>query len=269
MKINKHHFKKLSVLSLLLPLFLSTGCEIMKSVFHGPVEPKEYQGKSIFEYVKAQAVRVGYDHEANIKAERDDGHVKKLFTENMYQLGPIAMRGYFSEFCTLNKGFPLYGFCYDNETYKPLWAVLFTEKGWYGIDYEGAEVEGSKPEILFGGEEYEMHVYSYSKSKDDPEWLSFIKAKQAASPDEVKKFFAKDTDSEQQKRKELIKQCADTIGKERSEELAQKCEDLTNPHSVNKEIKITHPEQSNNHQKLRNNVKSLNSIVDSLNKLPF
>lgn len=80
MKINKHHFKKLSVLSLLLPLFMSTGCQIeaAKNIFLGPIKPYEYKDKSIFEYVKTQDVSTSHSRESNVKAQADDGHVKRI-----------------------------------------------------------------------------------------------------------------------------------------------------------------------------------------------
>uniref|UniRef100_UPI00402ACE81 hypothetical protein n=1 Tax=Succinivibrio sp. TaxID=2053619 RepID=UPI00402ACE81 len=80
MKINKHHFKKLSVLSLLLPLFMSTGCQIeaAKNIFLGPIKPYEYKDKSIFEYVKSQDVSTSHSRESNVKAQADDGHVKRI-----------------------------------------------------------------------------------------------------------------------------------------------------------------------------------------------
>lgn len=80
MKINKHHFKKLSVLSLLLPLFMSTGCQIeaAKNIFLGPIKPYEYKDKSIFEYVKSQDVSTSHSRESNVKPQADDGHVKRI-----------------------------------------------------------------------------------------------------------------------------------------------------------------------------------------------
>ncbi|MCI6344853.1 MAG: hypothetical protein SPL83_06425 [Succinivibrio sp.] len=45
----------------------------------------------------------------------------------------------FDGHCNLNKGIPVDGFCYDKEIFYPLWTVLFTEIGWYGIAYDGVE----------------------------------------------------------------------------------------------------------------------------------
>lgn len=80
MKINKHHFKKLSLLSLLLPLVFLSGCQLdtVKNIFLGPIKPYEYKDKSIFEYVKSQDVSTSHSRESNVKAQADDGHVKRI-----------------------------------------------------------------------------------------------------------------------------------------------------------------------------------------------
>lgn len=141
----------------------------------------------------------------------------------------------FDEHGHLNKGIPVDGFCYDKESYYPKWAVLFTGIGRYGIAYDGVEEEGSAPNILLGGESYEIHAYGYSKAKDSPEWLSFVKGKEGYTHDEIKVLYDTSAIDAPSVRKELIKQCADTIGKEseRSKELADKCNMLINPNHVN------------------------------------
>lgn len=271
MKINKHYFKKLSLLSLLLPLVFSSGCQLdtVKNIFLGPIKPSEYKDKSIFEYVKAQDGRISYSRESNVKAETDDGHVKRIITACNYDLKPVRMRKMFDEHCHLNKGIPIDGFCYDKESYYPKWAVLFTEIGWYGIAYDGVEAEGSAPEILFGGESYEIHAYGYSKSEDDPKWLSFVKAKGGYTHDEIKALYDTSAIDDTSVRKELIKQCADTIGKEseRSKELADKCNMLINPNRVNEEGKSSIGKREH-HEVLRQNLKTIDNINNLLLSLP-
>lgn len=70
-------------------------------------------------------------------------------------------------------------------------------------------------------------------------------------------------------RKELIKQCADTIGKEieRSKELADKCNMLINPNRVNEEGKSSIGKREH-HEVLRQNLKTIDNINNLLLSLP-
>lgn len=134
---------------------------------------------------------------------------------------------------------------------------------------DGVEEEGSAPEILFGGESYEIHAYGYSKSEDDPKWLSFVKAKGGYTHDEIKALYDTSAIDDTSVRKELIKQCADTIGKEieRSKELADKCNMLINPNRVNEEGKSSIGKREH-HEVLRQNLKTIDNINNLLLSLP-
>lgn len=122
---------------------------------------------------------------------------------------------------------------------------------------------------FFCGEIYEIHAYGYSKSEDDPEWLSFVKAKGGYTHDEIKALYDTSAIDDTSVRKELIKQCADTIGKEseRSKELADKCNMLINLKRVNEEGKSSIGKREH-HEVLRQNLKTIDNINNLLLSLP-
>lgn len=122
---------------------------------------------------------------------------------------------------------------------------------------------------FFCGENYEIHAYGYSKSEDDPEWLSFVKGKGGSTHDEIKTLYDNSAIDDPKVRKELIKQCADTIGKEseRSKGLSDKCNMLTNPNRVNEEGKSSIGKREH-HQLLRQNLRTIDNINNLLLSLP-
>lgn len=97
----------------------------------------------------------------------------------------------------------------------------------------------------------------------------FVKGKGGSTHDEIKALYDTSAIDDPKVRKELIKHCADTIGKEseRSKGLSDKCNMLTNHNRVNEEGKSSIGKREH-HQLLRQNLRTIDNINNLLLSLP-